>query len=161
MLEALKYPILNNITLNVIGNDDQYYSLIKDKITIAHGSKINWYGKLIVEKEISNIANRCRIFVYPGAVGLSLIHCMAYGLPSLVHSDPLKHMPEIAALKTGITWSTFYPGDPKDLAFNLSTMISNPISLNIMSGNCLKKVENEFNTTRMAKEFIKFLRELR
>jgi glycosyltransferase involved in cell wall biosynthesis len=161
LLEALKYPILNNITLNVIGNDDQYYSLIKDKITIAHGSKINWYGKLIVEKEISNIANRCRIFVYPGAVGLSLIHCMAYGLPCLVHSDPLKHMPEIAAFKTGITGLTFCPGSPKDLAFKLSTMISNTKTLNIMSNNCLEIVENEFNTTRMAQKFIKFIRELR
>ena len=161
LLEALKYPILNNITLNVIGNDDQYSYLKGDKSNIFNGSKINWYGKLIDEQEISYIANRCRIFVYPGAVGLSLIHAMAYGLPCLVHSDRLQHMPEIAAFKTGITGSTFYPGDPRDLAFNLSTMISNPISLNIMSGNCLKKVENEFNTTRMAKEFIKFLRELR
>ena len=32
----------------------------------------------------------------PGAVGLSLIHAMAYGLPCLVHSNRLQHMPEIA-----------------------------------------------------------------
>ena len=40
-----------------------------------------------------------RIFVYPGEVGLSLIHAMAYGLPCLVHSDRLKHMPEISISK--------------------------------------------------------------
>ena len=96
----------NNIILNVIGNDD-HYSMTTNKITFANGSKINWYGKLIDEKDISNIANRCRIFVYPGAVGLSLIHAMAYGLPCLIHSDRCNHMPEIAAFSHGKTGLTF------------------------------------------------------
>jgi len=160
LLEALKNSNLSNITLNVIGNENRDSSLHGNQNSIYNRPKINWYGKLTDEQEISNIANRCRIFVYPGAVGLSLIHAMAYGLPCLVHSDPLKHMPEIAAFKTGITGSTFNPGDPKDLAVKLSTMILNTKSLNIMSNNCLRIVENEFNTTSMAQKFINFIKEL-
>ena len=138
LLESLNYLNLNNITLNVIGNDD-YYFLIRKKITFANGSKINWYGKLIDEKDISKIANRCRIFVYPGAVGLSLIHAMAYGLPCLIHSNRLKHMPEIAAFSKGNTGLTFCPGDSKHLAKILSSMISNTTLLNTMSKKCIKK----------------------
>ena len=160
LLEALKNSNLSNITLNVIGNDNRDSFLYGNQNSIYNRPKINWYGKLTDEQEISNIANRCRIFVYPGAVGLSLIHAMAYGLPCLVHSDPLKHMPEIAAFKTGITGSTFNPCDPKDLAVKLSTMILNTKTLNIMSNNCLKIVDNEFNTTRMAQKFINFITEL-
>jgi glycosyltransferase involved in cell wall biosynthesis len=161
LLEALKHPNLINVTLNVIGNDDRYSFLNGDQSTVFNASKINWYGKLTDEQEISNIANRCRIFIYPGAVGLSLIHAMAYGLPCLLHSDRLKHMPEIAAFKTGITGLTFHPSDAKDLAVKLSTMISNINALNTMSENCLKAVENEFNTSRMAQKFIKFIKELK
>ena len=160
LLEALKNSNLSNITLNVIGNENRDSSLHGNQNSIYNRPKINWYGKLTDEQEISNIANRCRIFVYPGAVGLSLIHAMAYGLPCLVHSDPLKHMPEIAAFKTGVTGSTFNSGDPKDLAVKLSTMILNTKTLNIMSNNCLKIVDNEFNTTRMAQKFINFIKEL-
>ena len=85
---------------------------------------------------------------------------MAYGLPCLVHSNPLQHMPEIAAFQRGKTGLTFQPNDPRDLAINLLAMMSNPISLNVMSENCLRVVENDFNTTKMALRFIKFIKEL-
>ena len=160
LLEALKKLNVNNITLNVIGNNNQYSSLKTDKSVVSNNSKINWYGQMIDEQEISNIANRCRIFIYPGAVGLSLIHAMAYGLPCIVHSDRLKHMPEIAAFKEGITGLTFHPGDPKDLAAKLSDLILDTMSLNVMSDNCLEIVENDFNTTSMSKKFVKFIKDL-
>ena len=159
LLEALSHPSLSKITLNVIGNDHEY-SLNRHLSITNNGSGINWYGKLVDEQEISDIANRCRIFVYPGAVGLSLIHAMAYGLPCLVHSNRLQHMPEIAAFKTGITGLTFNFNDADDLASRIFSMISNTVSLNDMSDNCLKIVENEFNTEKMAKKFINFVKEL-
>ena len=158
LLESLNYINLNNITLNVIGNDDHYF-LITKKIILPKGVKINWYGKLIDERDISRIANRCRIFVYPGEVGLSLIHAMAYGLPCLVHSDRLKHMPEIAAFSKGNTGLTFCPGNSRHLAKILSNMISNTKLLNTMSKKCIKKIESEFNTKKMGQKFVKFIGE--
>ena len=43
----------------------------------------------------------------------------------LVHSDPLRHMPEIDAFKEGITGLTFNRNDPNDLAIKLYSMMSN------------------------------------
>ena len=68
------------------------------------------------EPDIAQIANRCRLFVYPGGVGLSLIHAMAYGLPSIIHDDRWRHMPEIAAFQDGRTGRTFEREDPGSLA---------------------------------------------
>ncbi len=160
LLDSLNYLDLKDVTLNVIGNDDNY-SFNNDKINFTNRYKINWYGKLIDEQEISKVANRCRLFVYPGAVGLSLIHAMAYGLPCLVHSDLMKHMPEIAAFKIGITGSTFKQNNSKSLANILSEMITKTKVLNEMSKNCLNIVENEFNTESMAKKFVSFIKELK
>ena len=117
--------------------------------------------RLPLKKKYPRVANKCQIFIYPGAVGLSLIHAMAYGLPCLVHSNRLQHMPEIAAFKKGITGLTFDPNDSRDLAVKLSAMMSNPKFLNVLSENCLRTVENDFNTTRMALRFIKFIKRVR
>ena len=159
LLNALQHPKIKNITLNVIGNNsfDPYLKL--DKYNFNNGVKINYYGKLTDEKKISNIANRSRVFVYPGSVGLSLIHSMAYGLPSLIHSDPLKHMPEIAAFKEGVTGLTFNRNNPEDLAMKLCSMISNTSQLDFMSKECLNIVENDFNTKKMTEKFSKFVKE--
>ena len=127
---------------------------------MGSGMVSGFLGTLTTEEEISRVANKCQIFVYPGAVGLSLIHAMAYGLPCLVHSNRLQHMPEIAAFKKGITGLTFDPNNSRDLAVKLSAMMSNPKSLNVLSENCLRTVENDFNTTSMALRFIKFIKEL-
>ena len=156
LLNALKHPKIKDIVLNVIGNNSSgpYLKLIN---ILNNGVKINYYGELTDEKEISHIANRCRVFVYSGSVGLSLIH--AYGLPCLVHSDPLRHMPEIDAFKEGITGLTFNRNDPNDLAIKLYSMMSNTGELDLMSKECLNIIENDFNTKKMTGKFIKFIKE--
>lgn len=160
LLEAFNHPSLNNISLNVIGNDKTYTNLKEVQSYLVRKPKIKWHGILTNEEEISRVANKCQIFVYPGAVGLSLIHAMAYGLPCLVHSNRLQHMPEIAAFQRGVTGLTFQPNNATDLAIKLLAMTSNTKSLNVMSEICIKTVENDFNTTKMALRFIKFIKEL-
>ncbi len=159
LLNALKHPKIKDIVLNVIGNNSSGPYLKLDKYNFNNGVKINYYGELTDEKEISHIANRCRVFVYSGSVGLSLIHAMAYGLPCLVHSDPLRHMPEIDAFKEGITGLTFNRNDPNDLAIKLYSMMSNTGELDLMSKECLNIIENDFNTKKMTEKFIKFIKE--
>ena len=158
LLDALKQPKIKDIVLNVIGNNSTDPYLKDDKYKFNNGVKINYYGKLTDEKQISYIANRCRVFVYSGSVGLSLIHAMAYGLPCLVHSNPLRHMPEIDAFKEGITGVTFNRNDPCDLSIKLYSMISNTSQLNFMSKECLNIVDNDFNTTKMTEKFRKFVK---
>ena len=158
LIEALQHPKINNISLNVIGNDVCNSSMKVNKYNFTNGVKINYHGKLTGEKEISKIINRCIIFVYPGSVGLSLIHTMAYGLPSLVHSDPLLHMPEIDAFKEGVTGLTFEPDNLEDFVNKLCWMMSNTKDLNFMSNQCLNRVENDYNSENMVKKTITFIK---
>ena len=161
LLNALQHPVIRNITLNVIGNNSFETFLSSDKYNFKSEVKINYHGRLTDEKQIANIANRCKVFVYPGSVGLSIIHAMAYGLPCLVHSDSLRHMPEIAAFKEGFNGLTFKRNDPKDLALKLSSMISNTSQLDFMSKECLKIVENDFNTKKMTEKFNQFVKQFK
>ena len=74
-----------------------------------------------------------------------------------MQSDPLVHMPEIAAYL--ITGLIFNQDDPEDSAIKLHSMISSSSQLDCMLKEYLNIVENDFNTTKMTENFTKFVKE--
>ena len=66
------------------------------------------------------------LFIYPGSVGLSLIHAYNYGLPSIIFSDMRYHMPESAAFKEGFNGISY----KKDSATSLARSIDMYAQLN-------------------------------
>jgi glycosyltransferase involved in cell wall biosynthesis len=46
-------------------------------------------------------------FVYPGSVGLSILHAMSYGLPVIVHDNSEHQMPEYEIMEDGNTGLCF------------------------------------------------------
>lgn len=121
---------------------------------------IVWHGALVDEAKIAAVANRCRAFVYPGEVGLSLVHAMAYGLPVVVHGDTRQHMPEIAAFTDGLTGRTFSHGDASSLARAITKTITELPMLPRWSAAARAAIEISFNTDDMAKRFIALIAEL-
>lgn len=99
LIHALAEAELNEVYLHIIGDGPDANILKKLADSLGISEKIRWHGATTDETKIANIANRCAIFVYPGGVGLSLIHAMAYGLPAILHNDVSTHMPEIAAFE--------------------------------------------------------------
>ena len=80
---------------------------------ISHNKK-----ELSNEEEISKLYNFCRCFVYPGEVGLSIIHAMSYGLPAIIHNNINHHNPEHAAFTNEVNGLVFDENNPT-LAFEL------------------------------------------
>lgn len=116
-----------------------------------------WHGAITDETKIARIANRCRMFVYPGEVGLSLIHAMAYGLPALVPNNRWRHMPEIAAFEDGVTGFSFDRGSSTSLANAIVELINAEDVLLEQSQASLARVESTFNTRDMARRFSNFV----
>ena len=81
LIKAFNSNQLKDVELNFIGKID--YGL--DFVSNYKTKNIIFHGEIINEEEISRIANECRIFVYGGSVGLSLIHAMNYGLPLIYY----------------------------------------------------------------------------
>lgn len=84
------------------------------------------HGIITDEKQISEVMNRCKFFVYAGDVGLSLIHAMCYGLPILIHDNIINHMPEVAALKDYDQKYFFKFDDKMSLSEKLLLLLSDP-----------------------------------
>ena len=78
---------------------------------------------------------------------------MGYGLPAIVHDQPMEHMPEIAAFRDGETGLTFKVGSEVSLARQLSRIMLDFNTRKVMASNAVATVENGFSTSRMADRF--------
>jgi glycosyltransferase involved in cell wall biosynthesis len=159
LLMALADPRLSDIRLEIIGAGPEEASLRVQASELGIAARVVWHGPITEEATIASVANRCALFVYPGSVGLSLIHGMAYGLPAVVHSNRWHHMPEISALKPGVNGLTFEEGNAVSLAETIADALSDPIRLDRMSRESLETVRDSFNTKDMSKRFVAAVKE--
>ena len=152
-IDALAQPRCSYVTLDVIGDGADSLDLRQYANNVGVGDRIRWHGAMTEERYIGRIMNECKAFVYPGSVGLSLIHALSYGLPCIVHNDRWKHMPEIAALCPGQNGVTFERGDVISLAEGVENLLSDPDELRRMSINARETTENRFNIEGMTERF--------
>jgi glycosyltransferase involved in cell wall biosynthesis len=128
--------------------------------SLGLGDRVEWHGATIDEAGIAAVANACRLFVYPGGVGLSLVHAMAYGLPAVLHDDRWTHMPEISAFQAGQTGRTFRTGDPDSLAQSIAGLIDDHEALRAASARAIATADERFTTGEMTRRTLRLLQEL-
>jgi glycosyltransferase involved in cell wall biosynthesis len=148
LFQSLKINKMHRFKLAVLGySDDIEKKLILNKISKLNlSSCVDLYPLSINEDDISKVANQCKIFCYPGSVGLSLIHSYCYGLPSVIHSNREFQMPESDAFINGITGLYFEYGNVESLANILENiLLQDNDRLKFMSSNCLNIVKNDYN----------------
>ncbi|QFT48730.1 UDP-D-galactose:(glucosyl)lipopolysaccharide-1,6-D-galactosyltransferase (plasmid) [Roseivivax sp. THAF40] len=155
-IDALASPALLDAHLHVVGSGMEESALRSRVAALGLSNKVTWHGGTTDERLIAKVANRCAAFVYPGQVGLSLIHAMGYGLPCVVHNQPLRHMPEIGAFKNGCTGETFEEGDAKSLANSIDLLLKNKSALVRMSSRCCEITAHDYSTENMAARFKAF-----
>lgn len=157
LINALSQLNNNKIKLDIIGDGPELSSLMRLAKRGNILGQITWHSSIIDEDAISDIANKAKICVYPGAVGLSLNHAMAYGLPTIIHDQPSRHMPEAAAFINGVTGCSFAMNDVDDLAEKILTMINSDQNLSTMSQKSLDEIANNFNLEKMVARTSAFL----
>ena len=116
--------------------------------------RIVWVGAQFEELSVAPWMLSATVFVYPGSVGLSIIHAFGYGLPAVVHSNRYDHMPEIAAFADGQNGVSFVQGSVNSLANAVNTLIDDQSMRHSLSRAAKALIRNTFNTTDMAARFI-------
>lgn len=157
LLEAMTSPFLANTILHIIGDGPDKNALQDWVRQNALESRVIWHGGTVNESEIASVANRAAVMCYPGGVGLSLIHAMAYGLPTVVHDERSTHMPEIAAFNNGVTGASFVKGDINELAIALADLLADPVKRAAMSKEALYRADTAYNTESMAARFVRIV----
>ncbi|WP_371347707.1 glycosyltransferase family 4 protein [Ancylobacter sp. IITR112] len=157
LLDALARPELADVRLEIVGDGEERAALEEKAARLGLEGRLGWHGGMTDERAIAAIANRCRLFVYPGGVGLSLLHAMAYGLPVVVHDDRWRHMPEIAAFHRARCGLTFEKDNPAALAGAISEALAVTEVDDNWSVAAARVAEKEFNTEEMARRFCRLL----
>ncbi|MEP4558925.1 glycosyltransferase family 4 protein [Cobetia amphilecti] len=160
LFEALSILEHKAPLINIIGDGPLREHLEDFAKSLGVNCKIIWHGGLTTERDISVIANRCLGFIYPGEVGLSLIHAMAYGLPAIVHNNNKLHMPEISAFGHGLTGLTFKYNDATSLSNTISKFTLDSRALEYYSEEALKVVKKKYNTDNMTVRFLELIENL-
>ncbi len=158
--QALAQMQDKSFKLHVLGTGTEQDALSALSVELGIADRIIWNEPTTDEAEIAKVANRCRFFLYPGNVGLSIVHGLAYGLPIVVHDDPMEHMPEIAALEPDINGRVFKRHDAASLAQTLDALGQDEETLSRLSSGAVSSIEKSFNTADMAERFIHMIQEL-
>ncbi|ENA4998353.1 glycosyltransferase family 4 protein [Escherichia albertii] len=141
LINAMKY-LPENIKLSVIGDGVLKETFINLADELKVSDRIVWHGAIYDEKLIASVMLKSDVFVYPGSVGLSLIHAYNYGLPSIIHNNREMHMPEYAAFIEG------YNGLGYD-EMDTDSFCRAVLSYSRLSNNEKRKLrDNAFNTVK-------------
>ncbi|EGR4062139.1 glycosyltransferase family 4 protein [Vibrio cholerae] len=159
LLRSLIYVDFD-IRLTVIGESCSEDILVMAK-EYGVESKIDFLGKIYDESKIEDVFKDSHVFVYPGSVGLSLIHAFNYGLPAIVHSSLFDHMPEISAFSCGYNGISFSKDDEYSLASALEKIKNMPRENYFnMSNQALLTVSKTYNINDMVERFIRMIEKI-
>lgn len=112
-LEICKADVVKCIIIGDGEKSEEWRALAKD---LGVDEIIEWVGELRGQASLAPYFCCADVFVYPGRIGLSLIHAFAYGLPVILNDNPNDHGPEYVAFKPGENGWAFKCGSPEDLA---------------------------------------------
>ena len=117
------------------------------------GEYVRWLGMRRKQDELAPWFLSAQVYVYPGAVGLGLIHAMAYGLPAIVHGNDKHQMPEFEVMEDGKTGLTFEENSVADLVRKLDYAFLHPAEMKEMGDYAKDKVLSKYSMRQMISNY--------
>ncbi|MCE5340424.1 MAG: glycosyltransferase [Planctomycetaceae bacterium] len=147
-----------NVKAILIGDGLEEFKLKEYAKKVGVFDKIIFYGANYDEEVIGELIMASDLCVVPGAIGLTAIHSMVFGVPVLTHENKFYiHGPEVEAVIEGKTGGFFRRNDPIDLAEKAEKLLYPRPAKETMSAECMKMVDDCFNPFYQEKIIIKCL----
>ncbi|MEZ6123686.1 MAG: glycosyltransferase family 4 protein [Planctomycetaceae bacterium] len=118
------------------------------------GQSFVFTGAIYDEQQLAPWMLSSAALVYPGNMGLSLLHAFGYGLPVITGNRKQGHGPEIHALRHGWNGLFFRDGDVTDLLNQCRSVIASPDRRTRMSQAALATVTNDYTIDHMVAGFV-------
>jgi glycosyltransferase involved in cell wall biosynthesis len=147
------------VCLAVVGSGECENNLKALSRELGIDARVIWLGAIYDEGQLAPWFLSADLFVYPGAIGLSLLQAFAYGLPVVTNSNMETHGPEIAALEDGVNGRLFVSGDSASLKDAIVETLENGRLRQNMSVNARKTMDTEYSLASMVKRFTDAIKE--
>lgn len=143
----------SSYVLVIVGCGDQEEELRALAASLGVAASIKWLGPLYDESALAPWFLLADCFVYPGAIGLSLIHAFTYGVPVITHDAVAFHNPEIHALRDGENGVLFRRDDAADLWRCVADVCESPARNAALSRAARKTALEEWSFAGMIERF--------
>lgn len=142
-----------NVILAIIGDGPEkkkYEKLAKD---IGVEGCIIWVGATRDQEVMAPWFLSSRLFLYPGSIGLSILHAFSYGLPVVTHGNANHQMPEFETMEDGRTGALFNEGDVDDMIEKISSLLDSPAKLSEMSVHVKQLAYERYSMENMVNNY--------
>mgnify|MGYP002626433265 CR=1 FL=1 len=116
--------------------------------------KIIWIGTTRDQEEMAPWFLSAKLFVYPGQIGLSILHAFSYGLPAVVHDNPEHQMPEYEVMEDGKTGRLFKENDVNDLSNVVNGLLADEPARAKMSQYSREQAFTRYSMDNMISNFV-------
>lgn len=157
VLRVLADARLKDVSLAVIGEGPMKSEYERVAIECGVTDRIIWLGATRDQMVMAPWFLSAKAFVYPGSVGLSILHSMSYGLPVIVHGNTEHQMPEFEVMEDGKTGLCFKEGSTEDLLFKIVALVSDESKRLEMSRYCQDLAYNKYSMAQMIANFAEAL----
>lgn len=155
-IEALALLRRNNINCILViigdGEERQKLEMLAERLQVT--DSIRWLGALYDQTQMAPWFLSAKLFVYPGYIGLSIMHAMGYGLPVITHHNMANQSPEVAALLDGENGVLFREGSQEDLSKQISSLLRADGVRKAMSDRATLTATEEFTMEEMIRRFV-------
>lgn len=140
VVKELRLLLDTNFKIEIIGGGPKLSEL---ELEVENISWVTLHGEIYNQTEIKKIAENSDIGVYPGDAGLSVVHYMSLGLPSVVHNDYKYHFgPEPTYIKNGVNGVTFSRDSKESLKNEILKLYEAPKLIKEMQSASFKSYVN-------------------
>lgn len=152
-IKALASDALSDVWLTVIGDGSEKvrYQEIATELKIA--DRIKWIGATRDQMVMAPWFMSAKAFVYPGSIGLSILHSFSYGLPVVTHGNVNHQMPEFETMEDGKTGYCFEEGNDEDLERKLCKLLYEEESRLRMSKYCKSLAYENYSMEQMVRNY--------
>lgn len=152
-IRAIADPAMEGYQILVIGNGDEKANYEAVAAEVGVTDRIHYVGAIYNDAELAPFLLASDIFIYPGAIGLSIFHAFGFGLPVVTHDNEENQMPEWAALKPGVNGEVF-PENSIEGFRSAIQRLNLPDNKAVLQQNCLDTVLNDWNMENTVRRFV-------
>lgn len=143
------------LELAIIGPEEGADDLKRLAAELGVEKRVRWVGELFDQRDLAPWFMSARAFLFPGSVGLSLLHAFAYGLPAIL--PQVTHRPEIEAFEDGVTGLYYTQKDERGLSVCIKSLLSEECDRVAMGSACMDRVSREYNLKAMSERMFEML----
>jgi len=138
-LKSINQKGIEDFKCTIIGNGEmeRYTDMVHD---LQLHDQVVFLGALY-GKDAHKYFLEADLFVYPGGIGLSVLHALSFGLPVITTDNYALHFPEIELLKKDFNGDLYKDNDEHDLAEKIAEWKSKLQNAgNSYLDNCIKSI---------------------